>query len=62
MAWSLGLRAVRAPLCWAAPLVVLAALVLLVPLSEVVEPPRWAWAGVAGALTALWVRLTRPSG
>jgi hypothetical protein len=55
--WSLGLRAVCAPLPWLAPVVVLIALVLLVQVSEVIEPPMWVWPVVAGALTAGWVRL-----
>ncbi|HEX5861993.1 MAG TPA: hypothetical protein VFY58_09135 [Nocardioides sp.] len=58
--WSLGLRLVRAPLPWLAPVVVLMALVVLVPTSEVIEPPTWGWPVVAGALTAAWARLLMP--
>ena len=59
--WSLGLRLVRGPLPWLAPVAVLMALVVLVPMSEVIEPPIWVWPAVAGALNAAWARLLRPA-
>ena len=60
LVWSLALRAVRAPLPWLAPLMVMGVLFVLVPMSEVVEPPTWVWPAVVGALTGLWARLLRP--
>lgn len=59
--WSLGLRAVRAPLPWLAPVGVLGALIVLVQIAEVVEPPTWVWPVVAGAVTAAWTRLLDPT-
>jgi hypothetical protein len=59
--WSLGLRAVRAPLPWLAPLATLLVLVVVVPLAEPLEPPMWVWPFVAGFVCVLWARIPRPS-
>ena len=54
--WSLALRVVRAPLPWLAPLAVLAAMLVLAPMTEAFEPPKWVWPAVMGALTGVWAR------
>ncbi|MGA9749699.1 MAG: hypothetical protein WBQ50_19775, partial [Nocardioides sp.] len=43
--WSLGLRAVRAPLPWLLPVVTVLVLAMLAPL---VDPPVWVWPAVTG--------------
>jgi hypothetical protein len=54
---AVGLRVTGAPLPWLVPAVVLLALILLVPLSEPVDPPAWVWPPAVGLVCAGWTRL-----